>query len=325
MPFSLRPFHLAGCADRRFCWDNTTMRTVRLPDRAGAPPTFSVVPAAGEPPVSVQHLAPDGPRVPEVEHTHDFPVLAYFESAAGTVLLGGRQQPIRGGDLYVVAPGDVIGMHDAPDLVTARGWAVMFTPDALGPDTPGASLAWRTHPMLFPFVRGQASGALRLAVPEADRPAWSARLRTMHHELTARPDGYHEAVRAHLVLLLVEVSRLAADVVGDLRVNQEPLLAEVFSVIEDRYTGELSLREVARAVGLSPGHLTSTVRRRTGRTVQEWITQRRMTEARRLLARTALPVADVGRRVGYPDPGYFARAFGRAHGTSPARWRQAGR
>jgi AraC-like DNA-binding protein len=178
--------------------------------------------------------------------------------------------------------------------------------------------------MLFPFVRGEASGALRLSVPAADRPELVARLRAMNRELTERPDGYREVVQAHLVLLLVAVSRLAADVVGDLRVNREPLLAEVFAVIEQRYPAALSLREVARAVGLSPGHLTSTVRRRTGRTVQEWITERRMVEARRLLARTVLPVAEVGRRVGYPDPGYFARAFGRAHGTSPARWRAAG-
>jgi AraC-like DNA-binding protein len=79
---------------------------------------------------------------------------------------------------------------------------------------------------------------------------------------------------------------------------------------------------VAAAVNISPGHLTSTVRRRTGRTVQEWITERRMVQARRLLTGTELPVGEVGRRVGFPDPGYFARTFGKVHGISPARWRK---
>ena len=119
---------------------------------------------------------------------------------------------------------------------------------------------------------------------------------------------------AHLTLLLVEVARLAADVVGDLRVNREPLLADVFAVIERRYPEPLSLRDVARAVNLSAGHLTTVVRRRTGRTVQEWIVDRRMTAARRLLAGSDLPVGEIGRRVGYPDPGYFARVFGQVHG-----------
>jgi AraC-like DNA-binding protein len=162
-------------------------------------------------------------------------------------------------------------------------------------------------------------------VPVDARPEWEARIAALHRELTERPDGYREAAPAHLMLLLVGVSRLAADVVDDLRINAEPLLAEVFTVIEDRYREPLSLRDVARAVRVSPGHLTSTVRRRTGRTVQEWITERRMVQARRLLAATALPVGEVARLVGYPDQGYFARVFGRAHGTSPARWRGAGR
>jgi AraC family transcriptional regulator, transcriptional activator of pobA len=49
-----------------------------------------------------------------------------------------------------------------------------------------------------------------------------------------------------------------------------------------------------------------------------------MVQARRLLAGTTLPVGEIGRQVGYPDAGYFARLFGRVHGVSPTRWRAAG-
>jgi AraC-like DNA-binding protein len=83
----------------------------------------------------------------------------------------------------------------------------------------------------------------------------------------------------------------------------------------------LSLRDVAREVGMTPGHLTTVVRRRTGRTVQEWIIERRMAEARLLLADTDLPVREVATRVGVPDPGYFSRLFRRKHGISPRKWR----
>jgi AraC family transcriptional regulator, transcriptional activator of pobA len=124
---------------------------------------------------------------------------------------------------------------------------------------------------------------------------------------------------------LVEVSRLAANVVEDLRFKDEPMLAEVFGCIEERYGEPISLKDVARALGLSSGHLTTVVRRKTGRTVLEWITERRMAEARRLLVGTNLPVEEVGRRVGYEDSGYFVRTFRRAHGATPLGWRRAGR
>jgi AraC family transcriptional regulator, transcriptional activator of pobA len=299
------------------------VETVRLKARGDEPPTFALAPRPGELPVAVWRIDHGGPGR-HMAHTHDFPMLVFSADAQGTVPAGGHEWQLGAGDLFVVAPGEVLGPFDVPHAVTGHGWAVSFTAEALGSDVPGSALAWRTHPLLFPIAAGRASGVLRLAVPPEDRPAWTSRVGALARELSERADGYREAVLAHLTLLLVEVARLAADVVGDLRVNSEPLLADVFAVIERRFAEPLSLRDVAREVNLSAGHLTTVVRRRTGRTVQEWIVDRRMTAARRLLAGSDLPVGEVGRRVGYPDAGYFARVFGQVHGVSPSRWRSAG-
>src|SRR5262249_9097665 len=160
------------------------------------------------------------------------------------------------GDVYMIAPGEVVGTGDA-SLAEIAGWGVIFPPEVFGSGAPGAFLAWRAHPLLFPFVRGAAGGAQRLTVPPEDRPAWAAGLASLDRELRERRDGYREAALAHLTLLLVEVGRLAADVVGDLRLKDEPLLAEVFGFIEVHYGERVSLRDVARAVSLSPGHLTT--------------------------------------------------------------------
>ena len=163
-------------------------------------------------------------------------------------------------------------------------------------------------------------------MPPQERASWSARLSTLDLELRERRDGYREAALAHLTLLLVDVARLAAEVVGDLRLNDEPLLADVFGFVEERYREPISLKDVARAVSLSPGHLTTVVRRKTGRTVVEWIAERRLAQARRLLVETDLSVEEIGHRVGYNDPTYFVRSFRRAHGTTPPlRWRRASR
>ncbi len=101
---------------------------------------------------------------------HDFPGLAYFPTAGGLLRTGRRSWSIEAGALFVVAPGDVMGHITATDLAQAHGWGVFFTADAFGPDVPGAHLAWRTHPLLFPFVRGGAIGALRLRCPSRSSP-----------------------------------------------------------------------------------------------------------------------------------------------------------
>ena len=284
--------------------------------------TYETVP--GVPPVSTLRFGwePSPGGLPPDAHSHDFLVLTYFERDGGSLQLGNREWRMEAGDVYLIAPGEVA---DPSGLEEAEGWAIFFPPEVLGSQAPGAFLSWRAHPLLFPFVRGAAGGAQRLKVPPAQQRSWSERLSALDLELSQRHDGYREAVLAHLTLLLVGVSRLAADVVGDLRLNDEPLLAEVFGFIEDRYHEPISLRDVARAVSLSRGHLTTVVRRKTGRTVVEWIAERRMAEARRLLVETDLSVEEVGRRVGYVDAGYFVRSFRRAHGATPLTWRRAGR
>ena len=290
-----------------------------LPVRA-----FEAVP--GVPPVRVlrSRLGPRGGPPAGQAHTHDFLTLRYFEGGGGSLRLGEREWRIEAGDAYVIAPGEVVGVGgDRAGFEKAEGWTVFFPAEVLGDRAPGAFLSWRAHPLLFPFVGGAAGGAQRLRVPPEDQASWSGRFAALDAELRGRRDGYREAALSHLTLLLVEVSRLAADVVGDLRLRDEPLLAEVFGFIEEHYGAPISLKDVARAVGLSPGHLTTVVGRKTGRTVLEWITERRMAEARRLLVGTDLPVEEVGRRVGYGYAGYFAKTFGRAHGVTPLGWRRA--
>lgn len=304
------------------------MDTTRiLSSRSDGTPVFTYQAVPGTPPVSAMRL--DRGTMAELEdghaHAHDFPMLVYFERGGGSMRVGNREWPAEAGDVYIVAPGEVVGTNDASGLKEAEGWGVFFSAEILGSQIPGAFLSWRSHPLLFPFVRGIAEGAQRMRIPPAARPVWSNRLCALEHELRQRRDGYREAVLAHLTLLLVGLGRLAADIVGDLKLKDEPLLATVFGFIDEHYSERISLRDVAWAVSLSPGHLTTVVRRKTGRTVQEWIAERRMAQARRLLVETDLAVEEVGQNVGYGDPAYFVRSFRRAHSVTPLGWRRAGR
>jgi AraC-like DNA-binding protein len=237
-------------------------------------------------------------------HIHDFPALWYAYPD---------------GFVYVVAPGTAVD----PARVERRGDGVgiFFDPAALDGDGRSPWPSWRRHPLLFPFLHGQSGGLLQLTVPAARQALWDTVIDSIETELTARKEGYRQAALAHLTLLLIDVARLAGDVVGDLRRSGEPLLADVFTVIDQRLGEPLSLRDVAGELGMTPGHLTTVVRRRTGRTVQEWIIERRMAEARNLLSDPGLPVAEIARRVGMSDPGYFSRQFRRTHGASPREWR----
>jgi AraC family transcriptional activator of pobA len=279
-------------------------------------PVYGLGHSPGVPPIVSSRLPGAVPRRGIGPHAHDFLVLCYAHRAGTTALIDDRTWTITDGDLLVLAPGQVISFPDG-NPPAEDGWLIWFPAEVV---RSGAYASWRSHPLLFPFARG-ADRAQRLHIPPAGRDDWMATCAALDAELRTRRDGYREAALAHLTLLLVAAARLATDVAGQLRSADEPLLAAVFDIIEQRYRETLSLADVAAELALTTGHLTTVVRRRTGRTVQQWITQRRLQEARTLLSETDLTVAAISRRVGYPDVSYFIKRFRAEHGITPARWR----
>ncbi|HEX5813335.1 MAG TPA: AraC family transcriptional regulator [Pseudonocardia sp.] len=281
---------------------------------------------AGLPAIRVEHWVCGRPH-PSTRgtHAHDFLALFYLERGEQVLRVDGRDVALAAGNAFVVAPGAVVSPHSGPDVDTdeTTGWMVFFPADAIDPTAAAPLVSWRTHPLLSPFVGNHRGGAQCLHIPSVERASWLAQLAGLDVELRNRRDGYADAARAHLTLLLVHLGRLHWDAPAERGI--EPLLAAVFDVIEARSHEPISLRDVADAVGLTPGHLTTAIGRRTGRTVQQWITERRMREARRLLADTDLTVGEIARRVGYREAGYFVRRFRAAHGVPPAAWRRAGR
>jgi len=291
-------------------------------------PTFSAR-RIDEVGVGLEVIAFDGshPRVLLGPHLHGDLELMFYADGAGVDRLGEATFEVRPGDLLLVTPGIV---HDAGGLAGARGWALAFTAASAslshhqseGGDT--AARLWWSNPLLASFITaGQSPAYARFRVPDQQQPRWAARFVEMEREQAEQAEGWPRVMLALLEVMLIDLARMAAPHAAGLRHQGESLLASVFDVIDERYHMPLSTADVAEAVGLSPGHLTTLVRQRTGRTVLEWITERRMAAARRLLLGTDHSVESIAGRVGFGDVTYFSRRFRACHGMSPGRWRAA--
>jgi len=287
-------------------------------------------------------FSPRDPRAPRVEvqrlqgghpldgyepHGHRFYELMFLESGRGHHRVGGRRAEVRAGDVLVIAPGEV---HDARGMAGSEGWLLLFEAAALDPSRTDAQVFTALPELVLlgfvrPGERGGDGGHFHVAT--AERGRWSARFAELHAELARPRLGYEVSARALLTLILIDAARLAAESEQLAKVPPQarPLLARVFQLIESRFHRPISLQDVAKEVGRSPAHLTTLVKRQTGRSVLEWIIERRMAEARRLLVETELEVGDIGQRVSYLDAGYFIRQFRKVNGATPAQWRKARR
>ncbi|KST62209.1 helix-turn-helix domain-containing protein [Mastigocoleus testarum] len=101
-----------------------------------------------------------------------------------------------------------------------------------------------------------------------------------------------------------------------------PRLYEVFEFIELNYHQPIKLKEVAQAVGYSSAYLTDLVRRMTGKTVNDWIVERRIVEARRLLLETEDSIEKIAVKVGYKNLNHFYCQFRDFYHKTPGSWRK---
>src|SRR4051794_31594406 len=294
------------------------LRTVR-PDGT---PVYRYLQRPGMPPVSIIRFSPAAAHAdlpPEHRHAHDFLVLVYVEEGSGSFTVDGASRPLRPGQVHAVPPGQVIGVSAAAELAHCRAWSVAFTPDAVPALAAVSPLTWGHHPLLAMFAPGTGPGL----VADLDRARWSSWLTELAEEL-ADPGrlGTREVVAGLLTRILVGAARLAPAASPGL---SDPLVERVFNEIEATYRGPVSVGDVARALGYTPGHLTTVVRERTGRPVLEWITERRMTEVRRMLRETDLPLDVVAARTGMREATYLVRRFRELYGITPQRWRRSQR
>ena len=102
-----------------------------------------------------------------------------------------------------------------------------------------------------------------------------------------------------------------------------PRLYEVFEFIELNYHQAIKLKEVAQAVGYSSAYLTDLVRRITGKTVNDWIVERRIGEAKRLLLETEDSIEEIAVKVGYNNINHFYYQFRNYCQNTPRAWRKA--
>ena len=84
----------------------------------------------------------------------------------------------------------------------------------------------------------------------------------------------------------------------------------------------LSACDVFRRAGRSRTLVERVFREKLGTTVQRKIAEARIETAKRLLAETARPLADIARASGFSSAGYFSRTFAAATGLAPTVWRE---
>lgn len=100
------------------------------------------------------------------------------------------------------------------------------------------------------------------------------------------------------------------------------VLKHALSYIEENFSDEtLSLNQVAGAVNVSANYFSAIFSKAMDMTFIEYVTQKRMEKAKKLLRQTEKHSGDIAMEVGYKDPHYFSFVFKKTQGCTPREYR----
>lgn len=140
-------------------------------------------------------------------------------------------------------------------------------------------------------------------------------------------DGYKLAMRSYLVLVAIAIARFAASRArtGAMTLTAaDPTVEALRRVVEENFRKQRLLGFYAEKLAMTPDRLNDHVKRATGVTAGHLIRQRVLTEAKRQLVFTVLPIHEIAYDLAFSDPSHFARFFRKQTGSTPQDFRAQG-
>ncbi len=102
-----------------------------------------------------------------------------------------------------------------------------------------------------------------------------------------------------------------------------PIVKKTIIVIDADISAELSLGSLAKQQGVSGGYLATLFKKETGKTVSEYVRDKRIEHAKYLLSTTHLQIQTVALHCGIMDVQYFSKIFKKQIGKTPKEYREA--
>lgn len=133
--------------------------------------------------------------------------------------------------------------------------------------------------------------------------------------------GMERLLAALAAAALTDIARLAHDRPSLARPGRLALATELRRLVDRHFRENWPIEAYVAALGTTPHLLAKACRDAFGLSAKEFVNQRRLLEAKRLLLFTVRSVEDIAYEIGFRDAAYFSRFFKLHVGRPPSEWR----
>jgi len=131
--------------------------------------------------------------------------------------------------------------------------------------------------------------------------------------------------RRQFVERMEALGKWLLEAVAPIAITVDSREGRIWRFLHANATKPVGLPDLARDLGLTPGHASREVVRLLGAPFQQLLRELRLSRAAMLLRTHDYPVGEVAHLVGFESEYHFNRAFSRRYGEAPGRWRHEAR
>lgn len=240
-------------------------------------------------------------------HKHeDLHEVIYIEDGAGSYVIDGKAYTAKKGDVLVYNRGTLHQEQSDPDQPLSTYY---FNFRFLSPVDKQRD--WVVPPGWEPVIRSSHyTGELAMLI------------QALVNEFSLRSRGY-ERISQHLleaILLLLERMILLQNRTS--KEEKASLANQIKAYLDTNYRRKLTLADLAQLFHIDSYYLVHMYKNNFGISPINYLIQRRMGEAMRLMAITDKKIWEIAKMVGYDNANYFSILFTRVIGISPRKFRE---
>lgn len=244
----------------------------------------------------------------EAAHRHTYQEILWIKEGTGQHSIDDELFTIENNTFYLIYKGQIHHFLEGKNL---KGFLIRFNNEFLKE--------------ISPLERNRSFLANKIALNEANSVYFNNLAENIYQEfLTEQP--HKENITRHLLMVLLykleekkqhyQLNQIAKNTQSD-----EAIYLRFSNLLEQEYYNTHDTAYFANHLAVSTRYLCSVIKKHSGKTTKQLLIERRILEAKRLLAYTDTPLKQIAIQLGFEEIAYFCRVFKQQTQLSPTNFK----
>lgn len=258
----------------------------------------------------------------EPEHTHEFLEIVYVMKGRGRHYINGSGNDFKKGDIFFINFGQSHSFNSSETMDIVN---ILISPQFIDNELLHSENAVEILALTaFEEFEGRVDKLVPMvSFKGRELIEVETLIESMIYEFNTKGVNYRTALRGYLLVLLTKIFReMQKKDIGLVLQKINKIAPEILEYIEKNYREKISLNELAQKCFYNPSYFSRVFKDFYGRNLMDYIHEKRVNEAMRLITETDMSIEAVAFSVGYSDRKQFYKIFRKYMGITPSQARK---